>query len=341
MKTKKFLSLLVIAIVAILMLTVALSSVQAVNAAPKKVKVTWNGNGGKIGATKTTVTTVTKGAKIGKLPKTPKKVGYAFKGWYTKKTAGIKISKTTKVNKKVTYYAQWAKAYTLTFDANGGVVSPTSKKVGTKLSYGGLPTPTRSGYTFTGWFTAKTGGKQVSTTTKMASKNVKVYAQWKKGSSVSNSGSNRVLTAAEKALVGKWFYGSSNLGYWTYGGYNLEKYVEGKYFGSAETYNSDGTGYRVWVSSDAYGSTTFSWKVVGGSIYYTNIIQEYTSLDYPSSSYVNKVFDDNSKLYKIRVNDKGEQQLVIKPGFLPGTDLYKMTIDEYIAKGSPTWFTKL
>jgi len=339
MKTNKLISTIIIVVIAILMVTVALSSVQAVDAAPKKVKATWNANGGKIGVAKTTTTTVTKGAKIGKLPKTPTKVGYAFKGWYTKKTGGTKVTKATKVKKKITYYAQWVKAYTLTFDANGGIVSPKSKKVGNKLAYGALPTPTRSGYTFTGWYTAKTGGNKVTTTTKMPAKNVKVYAQWKKGSSVSNTG--RVLNAAEKALVGKWYYGSSSLGYWTYGGYNLEKYVEGRYFGSAETYDSDGTGYRVWVSNDAYGSTTFSWKVVGGSIYYTNILQNYTSLTSPSSSYDNKIFDDSNRLYKIRVNDKGEQQLVIKPSFLPSSEFYKMTIDEYIAKGSPTWLTKV
>jgi len=204
MKTKKIVSTIIIALVAILMVTVVLSSVQAVDAAPKKVKVSWNANGGKIGASKTVTTTVTKGAKVGKLPKTPKRVGYTFKGWYTKKTGGIKVSKATTVKNKVAYYAQWVKQYTLSFDANGGTVSPTSKKVGNKLTYGALPTPKRSGYTFTGWFTAKIGGSKVSTSTKMPAKNVKVYAQWKKGSSLSNSGSNRVLNSDEKKLVGSW-----------------------------------------------------------------------------------------------------------------------------------------
>ena len=60
MKTKKLISILVIAIIAVLMLTVALGSVQAVDAAPKKVKVTWNANGGKIGTAKTKVTSVKK-----------------------------------------------------------------------------------------------------------------------------------------------------------------------------------------------------------------------------------------------------------------------------------------
>ena len=50
MKTNKLFSVFVIAIVAIFMLTMVLGSVQAVSSA--KVKVTWNGNGGKIGMQK-------------------------------------------------------------------------------------------------------------------------------------------------------------------------------------------------------------------------------------------------------------------------------------------------
>ena len=108
MKTKKLFSILIIAMIAILMLTAVMSTVTAVDAA-SKVKVTWNANGGKIGNSKIVTTSVTKGAKIGKLPKTPKKTGYVFKGWYTKKTGGMKITTTTHIKKKMTYYAQWKK----------------------------------------------------------------------------------------------------------------------------------------------------------------------------------------------------------------------------------------
>ena len=40
---------------------------------------------------------------------------------------------------------------TVTFDANGGTVSETSRTYVTGSTYGKLPTPTRSGYTFEGW----------------------------------------------------------------------------------------------------------------------------------------------------------------------------------------------
>ena len=107
MNLKKIFSTLVIVVVAIIMLTTAVTTAQEVNAA--KMKVTWNGNGGKIGTAKTVITNHNKGAKIGKLPKTPKKTGYMFNGWYTKKTGGTKVTTSTKVKTKVTYYAQWKK----------------------------------------------------------------------------------------------------------------------------------------------------------------------------------------------------------------------------------------
>ncbi len=41
--------------------------------------------------------------------------------------------------------------YTVTFDAAGGTCSPASKSVKLGETYGDLPTPTRTGYTFNGW----------------------------------------------------------------------------------------------------------------------------------------------------------------------------------------------
>jgi len=66
--------------------------------------------------------------------------------------------------------------YKITFDANGGAVSPASGKTKTsgKVS---LPTPEREGYTFEGWYTAKTGGKNVTVNT-VFEDNITIYAQW-------------------------------------------------------------------------------------------------------------------------------------------------------------------
>ena len=67
--------------------------------------------------------------------------------------------------------------YTVTFNANGGTVSPATRTVTGGAAVGALPTPTRSGYTFDGWFTAASGGSQVSASTTVTA-NATYYAHW-------------------------------------------------------------------------------------------------------------------------------------------------------------------
>lgn len=67
----------------------------------------------------------------------------------------------------------------ITFDANSGEVSEDTKTVYYGQYYGEMPVPTRTGYTFVGWFTEKTGGKQVTEDTIVtALANQTLYAQW-------------------------------------------------------------------------------------------------------------------------------------------------------------------
>ncbi len=72
---------------------------------------------------------------------------------------------------------------TVTFDANGGSVSTKSKSVEYKKTYGTLPTPTRNGYTFDGWYLSKSfssGEKVTSSTTCSKSTAHTLYAKWNK-----------------------------------------------------------------------------------------------------------------------------------------------------------------
>ncbi len=81
----------------------------------------------------------------------------------------------------MTLYAQWtANTYTVTFDANGGSTpAPTSKVVTYGAAYGTLATTSRTGYTFNGWFTAASGGTQVTDVTIVnTAGNHTLYAQW-------------------------------------------------------------------------------------------------------------------------------------------------------------------
>lgn len=150
-------------------------------ATKRSYTATFNGNGG--GTPSPSTITKEYNTALGTLP-TCTRTGYTFLGWYTASSGGTKISTTTVVTKDITYYAQWSiNSYTLTFNPNGGTVTPTSKNLEYNSAYGTLPTPTRVSdaqytYTFAGWYTAATGGTQVTTATKMAAKDTTVYAHW-------------------------------------------------------------------------------------------------------------------------------------------------------------------
>lgn len=111
----------------------------------------------------------------------PTKVGYTFIGWTGSNGA---TPQTTVVIKQGTtgnlsYTANWkVNNYTLTFDANGGTCTEKSRSVAYGSKYGTLPTPTRSGYTFKGWFTTANGTIKVTEANIMGTSNVTVYAQW-------------------------------------------------------------------------------------------------------------------------------------------------------------------
>ena len=137
--------------------------------------VTFNANGGSVS---TSTYTVSYGSAVGTLP-TPTRSGYTFDGWYTSSSGGTKISSSTIVTGGVTYYAHWIAIYTVTFNANGGSVTPSTRTVTSGSAVGTLPTPTRSGYTFDGWYTSSSGGTKISSST-IVTGGVTYYAQWKK-----------------------------------------------------------------------------------------------------------------------------------------------------------------
>ena len=68
---------------------------------------------------------------------------------------------------------------TVTLDANGGTVSPTTIQCTTGETYGVLPIPTRSGWRFIGWFDDQTGGNQIDGETQFTDTSpTTLYAHW-------------------------------------------------------------------------------------------------------------------------------------------------------------------
>lgn len=67
---------------------------------------------------------------------------------------------------------------TVTFNAMGGTVSPASRTYESGSAYGTLPTPEKSGYAFSGWFTSASAGVQVTETSVVPSQDTTLFAHW-------------------------------------------------------------------------------------------------------------------------------------------------------------------
>lgn len=123
--------------------------------------------------------------KYGELP-VPLREGYSFSGWWTSPNrGGMQVLATTTYSQTQDQrlYASWsANSYTVSFDSQGGSEpSPRSKSVTYGQPYGTLPTVTRTGYYFGGWWTEPGGrGVQVlpSTTATMTGYQ-RLYAHWR------------------------------------------------------------------------------------------------------------------------------------------------------------------
>ena len=59
-----------------------------------------------------------------------------------------------------------------------------------------MPTPTRSGYTFQGWYTSQSGGSKVSSSTKITG-NTTIYAQWKQNAAPDPTATLAEITSAK------------------------------------------------------------------------------------------------------------------------------------------------
>ena len=116
--------------------------------------VTFNSNGGSSVASQSVVS----GGKATQ-PSNPTRSGYTFGGWYN---GNIKYDFNTAVTADLTLTAKWTQnhtttttTYTVTFNSNGG-----SSVASQTVNGGGKATqpsnPTRSGYTFAGWYNGST-----------------------------------------------------------------------------------------------------------------------------------------------------------------------------------------
>ncbi len=123
--------------------------------------------------------------------------GHQFNGWYTEASGGTKIGNagdSYTPSENVTVFAQWT-AYTVTYDATGGSVSPASAAANDSGTVT-LATPTRTGYTFNGWYTQTSGGTKIGNAgdSYTPSADITIHAQWNIASYKINISQNNSTT---------------------------------------------------------------------------------------------------------------------------------------------------
>lgn len=149
---------------------------------PTTYTITFDANGGTLSGA-STMTTGTDG-KLASLPSDPTRTDYTFLGWYTGKTGGTKATKDTVFTKDTTVYAIWEAAggttpvtYTVTFylDKDDTTQAHATKTTKADHTIDWPSAPTKTGYTFKGWFDADnkayTAGAEFFADTSL-------YAQW-------------------------------------------------------------------------------------------------------------------------------------------------------------------
>ena len=216
--------------------------------------------------------------------------GYNLSSWtVTSGNATVSGSTVTMGSNASTVRANWsAKSFTVSYNVNGGnSVSPSSKTVYYDSTYGTLPSPTRTGYTFAGWFTAATNGEQITASNVVKlSANQTIYAHWTPKTYTvtlnqqSGSGGSTSVTATYDQPM-------PSAGIPTRAGYTFGGYYTSTGGSGTQYYSSSMLSSRAW---NIDGNTTLyaKWTVKGYTVTInkTNVTTNYSSrtINYGSSN---------------------------------------------------------
>jgi uncharacterized repeat protein (TIGR02543 family) len=144
----------------------------------ERFTVNFNANGGEVSPT-----SKTEEAGTSIILPTPSRSCFSFNGWFTSASGGTRVNSPYTITSNITLFARWTEnptQFTITFNANGGVVSPTSQTVDSNTTLNSFPIPTRDDFIFDGWFTA--GGTRIMPPYRLIL-NITLFAQWTQSSS--------------------------------------------------------------------------------------------------------------------------------------------------------------
>lgn len=250
------------------------------------------------------------------------------------------------------------KTYTVTFDANAaGVANPTSIQVGSGKTMGSqLKIPTRTGYTFDGWYDAN--GKAYTADTPITA-NVVLTARWK---------SNAEVAEAAKAY-------ENNISSWAKAGHLYVHYKRAAHISSeqvpppaggigagAPLYNkaSDSAVYKDWGMwcwpKNGEGRTfNLAWIDESGAVYDIDLSQEYhdagwdgkTTPGRPLTNDMNykDVDEIGTQLFKISSrqkqgywqNDGGNVYVKLEEAKREGGDYHWFVSESKVTQGTPQY----
>ena len=214
---------------------------------------------------------------------TPSRTGYTFKGWGTSSSASYAAyqpGSTFYTNANTTLYAVWsAKAYTISYNANGGSGGPVAqtKTHGIKMLISRVE-PTRSGYTFLGWSTSPSASSASYQPGEWyyANADLTFYAVWKKNAPATytvsydangGSGAPGSQTKTENVTLTLSPVSPRRTGY-TFKGWATNKFMPGVQYqpGGKYTANASVTLYALWecahTSTEKKWTTGCEWKTV-------------------------------------------------------------------------------
>ncbi len=249
----------------------------------KTYTVTFDSNGG---SSVTAYKRIAHGSKID-APNAPTKSGYEFWGWCEDSSCLSKFDfLNDTVTSDITLYAEWGRGgITISFDSCGGnAVEDVRLEQGDSLGES-MPTPTRTGYHFTGWYTEKVYSNQVYSSTTFVENDV-LYAKWEINSYTviynANGGSGYMTDSTlyygtESALRTNTF---TRAGY-TFIGWNTEAEAEGYIYSDAEEvinlckkHDEEIILYAIWEEQDI----TVTLDANGGSVQPEEITVTYGGL---------------------------------------------------------------